>query len=181
MAEVVAERPAFADDEIARLIGPMNARIIKVARVTAGGFLLIGLIGAGFALYMELSTPPIDTQELVGLPIIAMFFGGLLPAFAVHRMICADLKTAPRLLREGTRHSAQVTGVSRIGTMYEMTLEWSDERGPHQGGINVEFDPSPRDKVIEVWTRTNEMSIGTIVDDRMYVGIEWQKKSRHRK
>ncbi len=133
MAEVVAGRPAFADDEIARLLGPMNARIIKVARVTAGGFLLLGLFRAGFCVYLQVSSPPIDTQELVGMPIVLMFFGGLLPAFAVHRMICADLKTAPRLLREGTRHSAQVTGVSRIGTMYEMTLEWSDERGPHKG------------------------------------------------
>jgi hypothetical protein len=167
------ERTRWTDDELAKLLGPMNEQVGKAARTMAIAFLLLGASGPVFLLVAQAGAPRAELDELINLMCTTFFFAGVLPAVVLRWIIRRDIRLAPKLVRDGERYPARITSHTRnsIGGMHELVVEWEadgKQLGAHFDIAALEATLSPD---IVILARPRSKTVGVIVNERLYLGI----------
>jgi hypothetical protein len=125
-------RPKEVVDHWTELVGK---RIRRSARIIGIGFIVTmvvaGMIIAGVA-------DDLDVGTRIGVALLPVLIMGVLPAWAVSRMMCGDIKHVTRLVRDGVPHQASVLSHNYIqGTSSHVVLAWSEDGRACAGAFDV--------------------------------------------
>lgn len=128
MLELLKEPAPRAEPTVKRLTADAAKRTKRMAAILGLVFLILGSVVAGIMVILQLSDPGPWGDMAVMIPAM-FFFVGILPAFAIRRILMRDVRALVRVAREGRVFQPIAAGdrLDLYGGMSSLSLVWKED------------------------------------------------------
>ena len=138
------ELPPRARPALDPMLAPLARRVRRSAKWTFVFLMSVVLVTSAFMFIAatRADAPPDDIDWASKLSVLFMVYWGLLPAYAIRRLMLRDVKIGARILRDGTPYRATLLhdGDMGFGPRF-ITVAWEMDGARAQAVFNGSVDP----------------------------------------